>query len=160
MPEITVIVDGKAIPTGASTIRDVIKDKRVIAARVGGILVDLSTSLADGITIETISADCPEGVGLLRHSTAHVMAEAVKFLFPDARPTIGPSTEDGFYYDFDREEPFSSEDLAKIEEKMSELVKQDTAFIRRELPKRKRGPSLKKRVSPIRWRSLTTWATT
>ncbi|MGD0821892.1 MAG: threonine--tRNA ligase [Desulfomonilia bacterium] len=150
MPEITVIVDGKAIPTGALTIRDVIKDKRVIAARVGGILVDLSTLLADGLTIETISADSPAGVGLLRHSTAHVMAEAVKLLFPDARPTIGPSTEDGFYYDFDREAPFSSEDLAKIEEKMGELVKQDTAFIRRELPKNKARAFFEEKGEPYK----------
>ncbi len=62
------------------------------------------------------------------------MAEAVKALFPDAKPTIGPATEDGFYYDFDRDEPFSSEDLAAIEEKMAELVKADEPFVRRELP--------------------------
>ena len=136
MPEITVTVDGKARTTEASVVRELIKDKRVIAARVGGVLVDLATGLKDGQVIETVLAESKEGVGIVRHSTAHVMAEAVKLLFPDARPTIGPSTEEGFYYDFDRGAPFSSEDLAKIEEKMAELVKQDTVFLRRELPKK------------------------
>ncbi len=136
MPEITVTVDGKARTTEASVVREFIKDKRVIAARVDGVLVDLATGLKDGQIIETVLAESKEGVGIVRHSTAHVMAEAVKLLFPDARPTIGPSTEEGFYYDFDRSAPFSSEDLAKIEEKMDELVKQDTVFSRRELPKK------------------------
>ncbi|HNS89127.1 MAG TPA: threonine--tRNA ligase [Deltaproteobacteria bacterium] len=134
MPELNVTVDGKPVAASASTIRDVIKDKRAIAARVNGVPMDLATSLADGMTIETITPDTPEGLHLLRHSTAHVMAEAVKALFPDAKPTIGPATEDGFYYDFDRDEPFSSEDLAAIEEKMAELVKADEPFVRRELP--------------------------
>ena len=134
MPELNVTVDGKPVVTSAATLRDVIKDKRAIAARVGGVTVDLTTPLTEGLTIETITADSPEGVHLIRHSTAHVMAEAVKLLFPDAKPTIGPATEDGFYYDFDRSEPFSSEDLAAIEEKMAELVKADAPFVRRELP--------------------------
>ncbi len=150
MPEITVIVDGKARPTEASVVRGLIKDKRVIAARVDGLLADLATPLRDGQVIETVLADSKEGVGLLRHSTAHVMAEAVKLLFPDARPTIGPSTEEGFYYDFDRNEPFSSEDLARIEEKMGEIVKQDTAFIRRELPKREARAFFEEKGEPYK----------
>ena len=77
MPEITVIVDGKARTTEASVVRELIKDKRVIAARVDGVLVDLATPLAGGQAIETVLADSPEGVVLMRHSTAHVMAEAV-----------------------------------------------------------------------------------
>jgi len=93
MPELNVTVDGKPVAASASTIRDVIKDKRAIAARVNGVPMDLATSLADGMTIETITPDTPEGLHLLRHSTAHVMAEAVKALFPDAKPTIGPATE-------------------------------------------------------------------
>ncbi len=134
MPELNVTVDGKQVAAVASTIRDVIRDKRALAARVDGVLRDLSTPIADGMTIETITPDSKEGLDLLRHSTAHVMAEAVKILFPDAKPTIGPATEDGFYYDFDRDEPFSSEDLSRIEEKMAELVKADAPFIRREMP--------------------------
>jgi len=134
MPELNVTVDGKPVAANASTIRDVIRDKRAIAARVDGVLRDLAAPLTEGMTIETITPDSKEGLDLLRHSTAHVMAEAVKILFPDAKPTIGPATEDGFYYDFDRDEPFSSEDLERIEEKMAELVKADAPFVRREMP--------------------------
>jgi threonyl-tRNA synthetase len=133
MPEITVTVDGKPVSTGGATIRDLIADKRVIAARVNGVLSDLSASLIDGQSIEAVPPDSAEGVQILRHSAAHVMAEAVKLLFPDAKPTIGPATDEGFYYDFDRDEPFSSEDLSKIEEKMKELVRGNTPFIRREI---------------------------
>jgi threonyl-tRNA synthetase len=150
MPEITVTVDGKARSTEASVVRELIKDKRVIAARVDGVLVDLAMPLRDGHVIETVLADSKEGVGLLRHSTAHVMAEAVKLLFPDAKPTIGPSTEEGFYYDFDRSAPFSSEDLAKIEEKMGELVKQDTAFIRAEMPKKEARAFFEEKGEPYK----------
>jgi threonyl-tRNA synthetase len=133
MPELNVTVDGKQVAASASTIRDVIRDKRAIAAKVDGVPRDLATPIADGMTIEIITPDSKEGLDLLRHSTAHVMAEAVKILFPDAKPTIGPATEDGFYYDFDRDEPFSSEDLTHIEEKMAELVKADAPFVRREM---------------------------
>jgi threonyl-tRNA synthetase len=133
MPEITVTVDGKPVSTGGATIRDLIADKRVIAARVNGVMSDLSALLIDGQSIEAVQPDSAEGVQILRHSAAHVMAEAVKLLFPDAKPTIGPATDEGFYYDFDRDEPFSSEDLSKIEEKMKELVRGNTPFIRREI---------------------------
>jgi threonyl-tRNA synthetase len=135
MPEITITVDGKTVSSSGSTVRDALPDKRAIAARINGELADLTTPLADGQTIETIRPDSPEALRILRHSTSHLMAEAVKLLFPDARPTIGPATEDGYYYDFDRSEPFSSEDLAKIEEKMTELAKADTPFVRREMKK-------------------------
>jgi len=135
MPQITVTVDGRDITTEGSTIKDVIKNKRVVAARVNGDLVDLSSPLSDGQTIETIDLDSDDGVHQVRHSTSHVMAEAVKLLFPDAKPTIGPSTEDGFYYDFDRDETFSSEDLEKIEKKMQELIDQDAPFLRKEMSK-------------------------
>ncbi|HVN72043.1 MAG TPA: threonine--tRNA ligase [Desulfomonilia bacterium] len=150
MPEINVNVDGKDISAAASTIRDVVKDKRAIAARVGGVLMDLSTPLTGGQTIESVTAESPEGMSLLRHSTAHVMAEAVKLLFPDAKPTIGPSTEEGFYYDFDRAEPFSSEDLEKIEEKMVELVKQDLPFKRRELSRKEAKAFFQEKGEPYK----------
>ncbi len=135
MPQITVTVDGNDITTDGSTIQDIIRNKRIVAARVNGNLVDLSTPLSDGQTIETIDMDSEDGVHLIRHSTSHVMAEAVKLLFPDAKPTIGPSTEDGFYYDFDRDETFSTEDLEKIEKKMQELIDQDDPFVRKEMNK-------------------------
>jgi len=135
MPEITITVDGKTISAEGSTIKDVINDKRVIAARIDGYTVDLSSPVADGQSIETIKMDSGQGLELLRHSTAHIMAEAVKILFPDAKPTIGPSTEEGFYYDFDRDKTFSPEDLEKIEKKMKELISKDLPFSRREMPR-------------------------
>ncbi len=131
----TMMLDGRAVPYG-KTIRDLVKGRDVVAAKIGGTAVDLSTELTGTETVETIKGDSKEGLNIIRHSCAHIMAEAVKALFPDARPTIGPSTEDGFYYDFDRDTPFSVEDLAKIESKMAELVKADQPFIRKVLLKK------------------------
>ncbi len=133
MSQHTVTVDGKSISTDGSFIRDVIRDKRAVAARIDGRLVDLGTPLAEGQDIATVPADSEEGVHIIRHSAAHVMAEAVKQLFPDAKPTIGPATEDGFYYDFDLGQSFTPEDLEKIEKKMEELVKADLPFIRKDM---------------------------
>ena len=133
MSQHTVTVDGKSISTDGSIIRDVMRDKRAVAARIDGRLVDLGTPLAEGQDIATVPADSDEGVHIIRHSAAHVMAEAVKQLFPDAKPTIGPATEDGFYYDFDRSQSFTPEDLEKIEKKMEELVKADLPFIRKDM---------------------------
>ena len=82
MSQRTVTVDGKSISTDGSIIRDVVRDKRAVAARVGGRLVDLSAPLDEGQDIETVPADSDEGVHIIRHSAAHVMAEAVKQLFP------------------------------------------------------------------------------
>src|SRR5258705_13330354 len=80
--------------------------------------------------------DClPEPLPTLRHSTSHVMAQAVKRLFPEVKVAIGPAIEDGFYYDFDRAEPFTPEDLAKIEKVMGEIVKADLPFERKEMPR-------------------------
>jgi threonyl-tRNA synthetase len=131
----TMMLDGRAVPSG-KTIRDLVKGRDVVAAKIGGTAVDLSTGLTGTETVETIKGDSKEGLNIIRHSCAHIMAEAVKALFPDARPTIGPSTEDGFYYDFDRETPFTVEDLAKIESKMSELIKADQPFVRKVLSKK------------------------
>ena len=103
----------------------------VVAARVGGKTVDLSTVPQPGADIELITLDSPAGLEILRHSAAHVMAEAVKALFPEVKVTIGPAIEDGFYYDFDRDQPFTPEDLKKIEKKMKELIKKNQPFQRR-----------------------------
>jgi threonyl-tRNA synthetase len=112
------------------------KAKVAIAGKVNGILTDLSSPLPEGATgVEWITPATPEGVEIIRHSTAHVMAAAVKLLFPEARITIGPAIENGFYYDFDVDTPFTSEDLLRIEEKMAELVKADLPFVRDELGK-------------------------
>ncbi len=111
------------------------KAKVAIAARVDGALKDLSAPAPDGGAVAWVTPDDPDGIGIVRHSTAHVMAAAVKELFPDARITIGPAIENGFYYDFDVETPFTPEDLVRIEEKMAEIVRADHPFTREDLPK-------------------------
>jgi len=109
-------------------------DPEWIAAKLNGHLVDLSRPLTEGGKIEPVSMRSEEGLEILRHSTSHVMAEAVKALFPEAKVTIGPAIENGFYYDFDVPEPFSDEDLEKIEAKMREIVASRQSFVRREVP--------------------------
>ncbi len=111
------------------------KAKVAIAARVDGAVKDLSAAAPDGSAVAWITPADPDGIEIVRHSTAHVMAAAVKSLFPEARITIGPAIENGFYYDFDVETPFTPEDLARIEEKMAEIVKADHPFTREDLSK-------------------------
>lgn len=106
-------------------------DPGVIAARVGGDLVDLARELVDGDVVEAVAIDSPDGRDILRHSTAHVMAQAVQELHPDARLGIGPPIKDGFYYDFDVAEPFVPADLEKIETRMRRIVKEGQRFSRR-----------------------------
>jgi threonyl-tRNA synthetase len=103
----------------------------VIAARVGGELRDLAHELGEGDEVEPVTIDSPDGRNILRHSTAHVMAQAVQELFPDAKLGIGPPVENGFYYDFDVETPFVPEDLEKIETRMRKIVKENQRFQRR-----------------------------
>jgi threonyl-tRNA synthetase len=103
----------------------------VIAARVGGELADLTRPLADGDVVQPVPIDSPDGLAILRHSTAHVMAQAVQELFPAAKLGIGPPVENGFYYDFDVAHPFSPEDLKTIEQRMRQIVKQGQLFARR-----------------------------
>ncbi|MGO9176669.1 MAG: threonine--tRNA ligase [Desulfobaccales bacterium] len=110
-------------------------DRRVVAARVDGEMVDLSRPLARDCTIAPIPLDSPEGLTIMRHSAAHIMAESVRNLFPGARVAIGPAIENGFYYDFEVPEPFTPEDLEKIEGRMRELVVQDQPFGRDEKPR-------------------------
>jgi threonyl-tRNA synthetase len=131
----SLILDSRAVPFG-KTIRDLVKGRDIVAAKVNGNAVDLSEQLTGAETVETIKADSKEGLHVIRHSCAHIMAEAVKMLFPDARPTIGPSTEEGFYYDFDRDKPFTLDDLEKIEDKMAELIKADQPFTRKVLSRK------------------------
>jgi len=102
-----------------------------VAARVNGILRDLATPLADGDTIEPVAAGSPDGLSIVRHSTAHVLAQAVQELFPAARLGIGPPVENGFYYDFDVPEAFGPDDLKAIEQRMRQIVKQGQRFQRR-----------------------------
>ena len=107
--------------------------KAAIAGKIGGNLVDLNTRLCDGNRVEIVTEKSPEALTIIRHSTSHLMAQAVKTLFPQAKVTIGPAIETGFYYDFDVDHPFTPEDLEKIEEKMRELAKADLKIERSEL---------------------------
>ena len=106
---------------------------RVIAVKINGESRDLSTLIDSEVTLAPIFLDSEEGLEILRHSTSHVMAMAVKELFPGVKVSIGPAIENGFYYDFDYERPFREEDLPKIEEKMKEIVKADLPFERSEI---------------------------
>ena len=103
----------------------------VVAARVGGALRDLAHELSDGDEVQPVEIDSPDGRDILRHSTAHVLAQAVQDLFPGAKLGIGPPVENGFYYDFDVETPFVPEDLAKIETRMRKIIKENQRFHRR-----------------------------
>ena len=107
----------------------------VVAVRLNGTICDLNVLLQGDADLEPIYINSPEGLEILRHSTAHVMAMAVKELFPGVKVTIGPAIEDGFYYDFDYERPFKEEDLPRIEEKMAEIIKADYPFERKEVTK-------------------------
>jgi threonyl-tRNA synthetase len=106
-------------------------DKAVIAAKVNGVERDLSHVVSDGDEIEPIAIDSPAGRAILRHSTAHVLAQAVQDLYPEAKLGIGPPIENGFYYDFDVPRPFHPEDLERIEKRMREIVKAGQRFSRR-----------------------------
>ncbi len=104
--------------------------KAALAGRVDGRLVDTSFVIADDAEVAIITARDAEGLEILRHSTAHLLAQAVQELFPGTQVTIGPVIEDGFYYDFARDEPFTPEDLAAIEKKMAEIAAADLAVHR------------------------------
>ena len=110
-------------------------DGGIIAAKLNGSPVDLSRALDEDCSLEWVSIDSPEGLDVLRHSTAHLMAQAVQSLFPGTQVTIGPTIQDGFYYDFKRETPFTPEEIAKIEKRMEELARANLKVTREEMPK-------------------------
>jgi threonyl-tRNA synthetase len=107
--------------------------KAAIAGKIDGNLVDLNARLSEGNKVEIVTEKSPEALEIVRHSTSHLMAQAVKALFPQAKVTIGPAIETGFYYDFDVDHPFTPEDLEKIEQKMHELAKANLKIERSEL---------------------------
>ena len=109
--------------------------KRSILIKLDGVLLDLERPLDKGGRIEILDRKAPEALDVIRHDTAHVLAEAVQELFPGTQVTIGPNVEDGFYYDFARDEPFSLDDLSAIEKRMAEIVDRDEP-IRREVVQR------------------------
>ena len=109
--------------------------KAALAGKVDGKLVDTSFVIEHDADLAIVTGKDAEGIDIIRHSTAHLMAYAVKELFPEAQVTIGPTIEEGFYYDFAYKRPFTPEDLTAIEAKMAELVKQDIPVERYELPR-------------------------
>ncbi len=114
---------------------EVLRDLQALAARVNGRLVDLSFKITEDAIVEPVYFDSKEGREIFWHSAAHLMAQAVKQLYPDAKVTIGPAVPEGFYYDFDVPTPFTEGDLAKIEDRMRELAKREIPIIHRLLPR-------------------------
>ena len=107
------------------------EDRTIVAARINGVVCDLASPIAADDTVELIPMGSPEGLAILRHSTAHVLAQAVQDTFPGTKLGIGPPIKDGFYYDFDVERPFTPEDLAALEKRMVEIIKAGQRFERR-----------------------------
>lgn len=133
LEQITLTVDGvqrevNAGTTGAELYFD---DREVVVMHVDGVLRDLARPLEAGTAVERVTIDSPAGLEVLRHSTAHVMAQAVQQLRPDAKLGIGPHITDGFYFDFDVAEPFTPEDLKTLEKMMLKIVNQNQKFARR-----------------------------
>jgi threonyl-tRNA synthetase len=111
---------------------ELFKDRpEVIALRVNGELKDINTTLHEGDVVETVEISSPDGLAILRHSSAHVLAQAVQALFPDTRLGIGPPIKDGFYYDFDATRPFTPDDLQALEKEMAKIIKANQRFRRR-----------------------------
>ncbi|HSO03460.1 MAG TPA: hypothetical protein VLQ92_03185, partial [Candidatus Limnocylindrales bacterium] len=137
--QVTVVVAGEsqvraidATTTWADVLAEVIPGLRGVAvARVDGELVDLDQPARAFTMVEPVMVTDPDGLRVLRHSCAHVMAQAVQDVFPEAKLGIGPPIENGFYYEFDVAEPFDPEDLARIEKRMVEIVKSGQRFVRR-----------------------------
>ena len=140
MEEISIKVEGKdeaRFPKGTIAMDILSSDGKsagnYIAARINGRLVDLTRTIEEDGELTGVKRDDPEALDILRHSTAHIMAEAVQALFPGVKVTIGPAIENGFYYDFDYEKAFTPDDLPLIEKKMTEIIKAGRPFVRREV---------------------------
>ncbi|MFJ2807340.1 threonine--tRNA ligase [Kitasatospora sp. NPDC087271] len=121
----------RVVTTGTTAAELFADDRSIIAARVGGQLKDLAYAVQDGDEVEPVAIGSKDGLDILRHSTAHVMAQAVQQLYPEAKLGIGPPVKDGFYYDFDVEKPFHPDDLKAIEKRMQEIIKRGQKFSRR-----------------------------
>lgn len=131
----TLTIDGEQVQVDAGTtgLQFYAKDKDVVVMHVDGVLRDLARELEEGTTVTRVTISDPEGLEVLRHSTAHVMAQAVQQLRPDSKLGIGPYITDGFYFDFDVEEPFTPEDLKQLEKMMQKIINQNQLFARREV---------------------------
>ena len=133
MSMISVTVDGavRSIEADQKPTQLFADSKEIVVCKINGVLKDLWTDLTEGDVIESVSISSPDGLAVLRHSTAHVMAQAVQQLFAQTRLGIGPPITDGFYYDFDPQNPFNPDDLEKIESAMRKIVKDGQRFKRR-----------------------------
>ena len=133
MAQISITVDGAALKLEADQRPTHIfaGNKDVVVCRVNGVLKDLWTELSDGDVVESVLISSPDGLAVLRHSTAHVMAQAVQEVYANTRLGIGPPIKDGFYYDFDPTNTFNPDDLVKIESAMRKIVKEGQRFRRR-----------------------------
>jgi threonyl-tRNA synthetase len=133
MSQISITVDGKqaSIEADQRPTHIFADNKEVVVCRINGQLKDLWTDLADGDVVEGVSISSPDGLAVLRHSTAHVMAQAVQEVYANTRLGIGPPIKDGFYYDFDPENTFNPDDLTKIESAMRKIIKEGQRFRRR-----------------------------
>src|SRR5437764_2009937 len=130
-PRITLAGSEHVVEAGTTAGAALGPEPGVIAARVNGELRDLASLVADGDVVEPVELASADGRMIMRHSAAHVMAQAVQDLFPQAKLGIGPPVENGFYYDFDVPHPFGPDDLKKIEGRMRAIVKQGQRFSRR-----------------------------
>ena len=133
MSLITITVDGqsRSVESDQRPTHIFAEAKDVVVCKVNGVLKDLWTDLVDGDVVESVSISSPQGLEVLRHSTAHVMAQAVQSVFAETKLGIGPPITDGFYYDFDPQQPFNPDDLEKIESAMRKIVKEGQRFKRR-----------------------------
>ena len=133
MSLINVTVDGqsRSIESDQRPTQIFAENKEIVVCTINGVLKDLWTDLCDGDVVTSVSISSPEGLAVLRHSTAHVMAQAVQQVFADTKLGIGPPITDGFYYDFDPQNPFNPDDLEKIETAMRKIVKEGQRFKRR-----------------------------
>jgi threonyl-tRNA synthetase len=133
MSQISVTVDGSAVTIDSEQRPTQIfaENKEIVVCKINGVLMDLWSDLKDGDVVEGISISSSEGLSVLRHSTAHVMAQAVQQVYPGTRLGIGPPITDGFYYDFDPANAFNPQDLEKIESAMRKIVKEGQRFKRR-----------------------------
>jgi threonyl-tRNA synthetase len=133
MSELKITIDGAAAAVAADQRPTQLfaERKDVVVCRINGELKDLWTDLIDGDVVESVSIDSEDGLKVLRHSTAHVMAQAVQQIYPEAKLGIGPPITDGFYYDFDPQDPFTPESLEKIESAMRKIIKEGQRFKRR-----------------------------
>ncbi len=129
-----------------------LKKAKAVAVRINGLPRDLTSidSLEEGTLVEAITFDSEEGKEIYRHSTSHVMAHAVKNLFPEAKVAIGPAIEDGFYYDFDIGRTFTPEDIAAIEKEMEKLVRQNSPIVRKEMSKQEAADFFTEKGEPYK----------